>query len=110
MQEENFSQGRESFGREHWSRGAQRDVLCVGVAEGGKASHVWISQARKLIPAQEEGKTHISRREIPPPPAPCSATSSVCAYSLKQRHLDQSCFKFWGLEPEMGEWNRHDLE
>lgn len=110
MQEENFSQGRESFGREHCSRGALRDVLCTGAAEGGKAIHVWISQARKLIPAQGEGKTHISRREIPPPPAPCSATSTDCAYSQNQKYLDQSCFKFWGLEPEMGEWNRRDLK
>lgn len=55
--QENFSsQGRESFGREQGSRGAQRDVLSTGVAEGDQTINAWISQARKLIPTQGKGK------------------------------------------------------
>lgn len=61
-----------------------RDVLGTGAAEDGKT---WISQARKLNPAQGEGKKPHFQREIPAPAVPCSATSSVWAYSLKQRHF-----------------------
>lgn len=107
MQENFSSQGRESFGREQGSRGAQRDVLSTGVAEGDQTINAWISQARKLIPTQGKGKKPQIQKGNTPSCCPLQCHEFVLILN-NQTLSDQPCFPCGGLEAEMGEWNRSD--
>lgn len=49
-----------------------------------------------FLPRERE-RNHKSRGEIPPPAVPCSATSSVCAYSQQPNTFRPTLLSVWGF-------------